>query len=220
MSDNLNELLKSKFINGWSLYWLVCVPMSLVIGSTMLRTDLSDGAAVSTMIELSVYCAVPLLYLAFAASSLQALFPSSFSRWLLHNRKIIGLCFATAMTWQLLFILWMVTVYTEYFMENVYVFSDEVEGVVGYVFVIAMVLTSFKFGRSRLSPKQWKLLHTYGIYWLWAYAWSVYWWQLFYYPDPIPIDYVYYWAGFAAWGLRMGAWTRKRWLQAAVQSPA
>jgi hypothetical protein len=219
MGDKLNELLKSKFINSWNLFWLVSVPMSLVIGSTMLRTDLSGGDAVSTMIQLSVYCAVPFLYLAFAASSLHELFPSSFSRWLRRNRNIMGLCFAAAMAWQLLFILWMVTVYTGYFMENVYVFSDEVEGVGGYLFIIAMVLTSFNFGRKWLSPKQWKLLHTCGIYWLWIYVWSVYWWQLFYYPDPITIDYVYYWTGFAAWGLRMGAWTKKRWQQAAVQSP-
>lgn len=60
------------------------------------------------MIQLSVRLSVPWLFIAFVASSLHVVFPSTFSRWLLRNRKIIGLCFAAAMAWQLLFILWLV----------------------------------------------------------------------------------------------------------------
>ena len=212
MSANLNELLKIKMINGWNLFWLITVPISLVMVLTMIRVDLSSAEAVSSMIQLAVRCAVPWLYLAIAASSLQVVFPGSFSRWLLRNRSKIGLCFAAAMAWQLLFILWLVGIHTEYYVNDVYVLSDVVEGLVGYSFLIAMVLTSFKFGRSRLTAKQWKLLHTSGIYWLWAYAWSVYWFNLFYYQDPaVLIDYVYYWGGFLAMGLRMCAWSKKRW---------
>ena len=221
MSANLNELLKIKLINGWNLFWLITVHLSLVMVLTMIRVDLSSAEAVSSMIQLSVRCAVPWLYLAFAASSLQLVFPGSFSRWLLRNRSKIGLCFAAAMGWQLFFILWLVGIHTEYYVNDVYVLSDVVEGVVGYTFLIAMVLTSFKFGRSRLTAKQWKLLHTSGIYWLWAYAWSVYWFNLFYYQDPaVLIDYVYYWGGFLALGLRMGAWSKKRWRPSTVPNPA
>jgi hypothetical protein len=60
----------------------------------------------------------------------------------------------------------------------------------------AIVLTSFKFGRSRLTSRQWKLLHKSGIYFLWAYAFSVYWYALFYYEQPDWIDFAYYWGGF------------------------
>ena len=221
MSANLNELLKIKLINGWNLFWLITVPISLVMVLTMIRVDLSSAEAVSSMIQLSVRCAVPWLYLAFSASSLQVVFPGSFSRWLLRNRSKIGLCFAAAMGWQLLFILWLVGIHTEYYVNDVYVLSDVVEGLVGYTFLIAMVLTSFKFGRSRLTAKRWKLLHTSGIYWLWAYAWSVYWFNLFYYQDPaVLIDYVYYWGGFLALGLRMCAWSKKRWRPSSVPNPA
>ena len=208
---NQHELLKSKLLNSWNLFWLVTGPISLVMVLAMLRTDLSSAAGVSSMIQLSVRCAIPWLFVAFAASSVQTVFPGVFGRWLLRNRKFIGLCFAAAMAWQLLFILWLVGIHTEYYVGEVYVLSDVVEGVVGYSFLIAMVLTSFKFGRSRLTPRQWKLLHTGGIYWLWAYAWSVYWFNLFYYEEAaLPIDYVYYWGGFLAWGLRMSAWIKTR----------
>ena len=48
-------------------------------------------------------------------------FPGPFSRWLLRNRRYIGLCFATAMGWQLAFILWMVIGYWGYYAQEVYV---------------------------------------------------------------------------------------------------
>lgn len=219
MSAYLSELLKNKTINGWNLFWLITAPISTAIVLTMTRVDLASAEGVSSMIQLSVRCAVPWLFLAFAASSLQVVFPGPFSRWVLRNRKFIGLCFAAAMAWQLTFILWLVGIHTEYYVNDVYVLSDVIEGVVGYALLIAMVLTSFRFGRSRLTPKQWRLLHTSGIYWLWFYAWSVYWFGLFYYESPaIFIDYVYYWGGLLAWGLRMLAWTKKRWKESEAQS--
>ena len=218
MSTKLNELLSNKLINGWNLFWLVTAPISLAVVFKMTHVDLSSAQGVSSMIQLSVRCAVPWLFLAFAASSLQVVFPGSFSRWLLRNRKFIGLCFAAAMAWQLTFILWLVGVHTEYYVNDVYVLSDAVEGVVGYTFLTAMVLTSFKFGRSRLTSKQWRRLHISGIYWLWFYAWSVYWFELFYYQRAaLPIDYIYHWAGFLAWGLRILAWNKKHSRPSAVQ---
>ncbi|MCZ6560680.1 MAG: hypothetical protein O6931_07300 [Gammaproteobacteria bacterium] len=211
MSTNLNELLKSKAINGWNLFWLITTPISLAMIVKMTRVDLSSAEGVSSMIQLAVRCAVPPLFFAFAASSLPVVFPGSISRWIARNRSYIGLCFAAAMGWQLTFILWLVGIHTDYYVNQVYVLSDVVEGVVGYTLLIGMVLTSFKFGRSRLTPKQWKLLHKTGIYWLWIYAWSVYWFNLFYYESaPLLIDYVYYLGGFLAWGLRLSAWTKKR----------
>ncbi|RLA23096.1 MAG: hypothetical protein DRQ63_12040, partial [Gammaproteobacteria bacterium] len=126
MRAYLNELLKSKVINGWNLFWLITAPISIAIVLTMTRVDLSSAKGVSSMIQLSVRCAVPWLFLAFAASSLQVVFPGTFSRWLLRNRKIIGLCFAAAMAWQLTFILWLVGIHTEYYVNDVYVLSDVV----------------------------------------------------------------------------------------------
>ena len=211
MSTSLDAILKSKLINGWKLFWLISAPISLLIFQAAMRIDLSAADAVSSMIQLAVRCAVPLVFVAFAASSMQVMFPGTFSRWLLRNRPMFGLSFAAAMGWQLLFILWLVGIHTEYYVDEVYVLSDVVEGVVGYAFLIAMTLTSFKFGRQLLSQKQWKLLHTSGIYWIWFYAWSVYWFNLFYYDDPaLPIDYIYYWGGFLAMGLCICAWGKKR----------
>jgi len=207
----LTELLKSKALNGWNLFWLITAPISLAVFWRMSQADLASAEGVSSMIQFSVRCAIPWLFLAFAASSLHVVLPGTFSRWLLRNRKFIGLCFAAAMGWQLTFILWLVGIHTDYYVNDVYVLSDVIEGTVGYSFLIAMTFTSFKFGRSLLSAKNWRLLHKSGIYWLWFYAWSVYWFALFYYESPaILLDYIYYWGGLLAWGLRMWAWAKKK----------
>jgi hypothetical protein len=209
-------ILKNKLLNSWSLFALIVIPMCIAAGIAMTRVDLSNPLGVSAMIQFSVRLAVPWLFVAFAASSLAAVFPGSFSRWLLRNQRIIGLCFAAGMAWQLFFIMWMVIGFWDYYIEEVYSYYDLAEQLPGYLVLIAMVVTSFPFGRSKLSARQWKILHKGGIYFLWGVVWSTYWFELFYYEDVQVVDYAYYWAGFAAWGIRILAWSKKRTLQPAT----
>jgi hypothetical protein len=209
-------LLKSKLLNGRSLFGLVVAPMCIAVAVAMTRVDLSSPVAISAMIQFTVRLAVPWLFMAFAASSLVIVWPGPFSRWLSRNRRMIGLCFAAGMAWQLVFILWMVLGFWDYYVAEAYSYFDLAEQLPGYLVLIAMVATSFRFGRSKLTPRQWKMLHTGGIYFLWGVVWSTYWFELFYYEDIQVIDYVYYWAGLAAWGIRLLAWSKKRMLQPAT----
>lgn len=220
MSEVLKAQLKRPLLNNWRLFWLCMTPISLWLFTAMLRTDMATGEGVSAMISRSVRLAVPWLYLAFAASSVQILFPGALSLWWLRNRKIFGLLFAGAMAWQAFFILWLVTVQRAYYLSEVYVLRDALEGVIGYTFLVAMTATSFMPVRKRLKPKYWKWLHTIGIYSLWVYAFSVYWWALSYYENPGWVDFAYYYAGLAAWCLRALAWRKKRVQHLFRQSPA
>ena len=210
MNLDLKALLAHKAINKWRLFWLIAIPMFITIVVTMMGADMSTASGVSSMIGFSVRLAVPFIFLVVAASSMQILFPGSFSKWWLRNRKYIGMCFAVAMSWQGLFIFIMSYFFRDYYFENVYLFRDELEGSIGYIFLPAMVVTSFHFGRKHLSAKQWKLLHKSGIYFLWAYPFSTYWWSLSYYQNPVPLDYVYYWCGFLAFAVRIAAWGKQR----------
>jgi DMSO/TMAO reductase YedYZ heme-binding membrane subunit len=220
MSIDLKAVLKSKAINGWRLFWLFSVPISLAIVIEMLGTDISTGPGVSTMIGYSVRFAVPFIFLVVAASSVQILFPGPFPMWWLRNRKYLGLCFAVAMAWQGTFILIMSVFFRDYYFEDIYLLRDELEGSIGYIFLPAMVVTSFHFGRKHLSSTQWKLLHRSAIYFLFAYPFSVYWWNLSYYENPQPIDYVFYWSGFLAFTARIAAWGKKRRQAAKKNAPA
>jgi len=210
MSIDLKTVLQQKAINQWKLFWVVSVPMSIMMVIEMMGVDMSDAAAVSHMISFSVRWAVPFIYLVAATSALQALFPGPLPMWLLRNRKYIGMCFAVAMAWQGLFIFMMSNFFRDYYFAEIFYLRDELEGSTGYIFLAAMVVTSFKFGRKYLNAKQWKLLHKTALYFLWAYPFSVYWWNLSYYENPQLIDYVFYWSGFLAFALRIAAWGKKR----------
>ena len=210
ISGDVTAVLKHKAINGWRLFWLISIPMSVVMVFAVMGIDMSTGDGVSHMIGYSVRWAVPFIYLVVAASAAPVLFPGSLSTWLLRNRKYIGMCFAVAMAWQGLFIFMMSSFFRDYYFEEIFYLRDELEGSTGYIFLTAMVLTSFQFGRKYLSPTQWKLLHRSGVYFLWAYPFSVYWWNLSYYENPQPIDFVFYWTGFVAFAMRIAAWAKKR----------
>ncbi len=220
MSIDLNSMLKNKAINEWNLFWLIATPMSIAMVVAMMGADMSSGAGVSKMISFSVRFAVPFIYLVVAASSVQILFPGPFPMWWLRNRKYIGMCFAVAMAWQGMFIFIMSNFLRDYYYEDIYLLRDELEGSIGYIFLAAMVVTSFQFGRKHLSLAQWKLLHKSGVYFLFAYPFSVYWWNLSYYPNPQAIDYVFYWSGFVAFALRIAAWGKKRQQAARKNVPA
>ncbi|NIV16826.1 MAG: hypothetical protein GWN47_00105 [Woeseiaceae bacterium] len=204
------NVLGSRTLNGWRLFAVIVVPICVAVVFGMAAVNLARPAGISELIQLSVRLAVPWLYIAFAASSLVVIFPGAFSRWLLRNRLIFGLCFAAGMAWQLFFILWMVLGHWDYYLAEAYSYFDLAEQLPGYVILIAMTVTSFKPGRSKLSPRQWRILHKGGIYYLWAVVWSTYWFELYYYDDIQVIDYVYYWAGFIVWGIRVLAWAKKR----------
>ncbi|NOR20795.1 MAG: hypothetical protein GQ538_11985 [Xanthomonadales bacterium] len=217
MSIDLKKILQHRIINQWNLFWLFSIPMSIVMVIEMSGVDMSDATAVSHMISYSVRWAVPLIFLVTAISALQKLFPGPLPAWLLRNRKYIGMCFAVAMAWQGLFIFIMSGFFRDYYFEEIFYLRDELEGTTGYIFLALMVVTSFKFARKFLDAKQWKLVHKSGLYFLWAYPFSVYWWNLSYYENPQAIDYVFYWSGFFAFALRIVAWGKKR-RQAALRS--
>ena len=206
----MNAVLDNKAINGWSLFWIVSLAMSAVIVVNMLAIDMSSPEGVSHMIGYSVRWAVPFIFLVVAISASRKLFPGTATNWLLRNRKYIGLIFAVAMAWQGLFIFLMSNFHRDYYFEEIFYLRDELEGSTGYLFLAAMVVTSFRFGRKYLTPKQWRMLHLSGLYFLWAYPFSVYFWNLFYYENPQLIDYIFYWSGFTAFALRILAWGKKR----------
>ena len=202
----MSSILKKRWMNEWYLFFGVSVPISLIMLIPLSNFDSVTGVEISNMISFSVRWAVPFIHLVIAISSLQIIFPGALTRWLMLNRKYIGLIFAVAMAWQGLFIFIMSYYFHDYYFSEVYYFRDEIEGSIGYIFLVAMVLTSFDFGKKFVDSKQWRIIHKAGIYFLWAYPFSVYWWAISYYKTPLMIDYFFYWLGFFAFLTRIIAW--------------
>ena len=202
--------MRARAVNGWPLFWLFTLPMTAFMLRAMSGSDLSTPAGVSHMIQYSVRWAVPFIYIVVAASAVPVLFPGEFTRWWSRNRRYFGLVFAVAMGWQGAFIFIVSNLHSSYYYDEIYYLRDELEGSSGYLFLAAMVFTSFRFGRQFLSNAQWKVLHRSGVYLLWAYPLSVYWWNLYFYDNPKPIDHLFYWAGFLAFAARIAAWGKRR----------
>ncbi|MCH8081335.1 MAG: hypothetical protein IID52_02985 [Proteobacteria bacterium] len=217
MASGGDSILGHKHLNGWKLFGLIVFLISVAVVSRLTQINTTNPADISGMIQFSVRLAVPWLFIAFAASSMVYVLPNNLTKWVMRNRRLIGLCFAAGMAWQLFFIFWFVFGFFGYYMEEAYSYYDLSEQIPGYLVLFAMTFTSFKFGRNMLSPRQWRILHKGSIYFIWAVVWGTYWFELYFYDDMYDelqtIDYVYYWIGIAAWGVRIVAWGLKRRLK-------
>ena len=110
----------------------------------------------------------PFLIIAFSASALAQLRPNGVTRSLLGNRKWWGLSFATTHTFHLYALIHVVANAPE--PPNYLVLSP---AILAYVVLYAMVLTSWNWAYKALG-KNWKRLHSFGIWYLWLIFAAVY----------------------------------------------
>jgi len=94
-------MLKNRYSNGRSLFVLVTVPIIPSVAAATPRADLPRAEDISPLLQLTLRCPVPWLYLAFAASSLPLLAPGAFSPWAMRNRRIFGLSDPGTHPWRL-----------------------------------------------------------------------------------------------------------------------
>jgi DMSO/TMAO reductase YedYZ heme-binding membrane subunit len=143
----------------------------------------------------------------FASGALAALFPSATTRWLRRNRRYTGLSFALAHFLHLFAIIALfVTI------EEMPALVSIVGGGLAYVFIAAMAATSNDWSMRKLGPKLWGRLHLVGAWYVWAIFMNSYVSRLASETPPEPkwIFALTATLGFAALGLRIAAWMKKR----------
>lgn len=204
------SILESRHCNGWLLlYWVMGINAVAVLGYTPTQ-DLSTPQGILEMIQMSVRLTVPFLYLAVVAASLYRLWPTTFSRWLRKNRRYIGLSFADAMGWQLVFILMLWIGHWDYYWEEVYKFDALAVEAPGYVMIFAMTITSFMPVRRKMNETAWSVLHWVGIYYLWFALTVTYYAEVANDIDVQIIDYIYLYVGVAVYLVRLADWVSQR----------
>ena len=104
-----------------------------------------------------------LFLLAFLASSMVTLLPGNGSRWLLRERRYVGLAFAFSHTVHGLLIYRYAQQFPELFWAGRTVTSS-LPGSIGYVFLLLLTLTSFKAPMRLLGGRTWKTLHSTGMW--------------------------------------------------------
>jgi hypothetical protein len=152
------------WIGGWRLFAVVSVVITAFMLLRLGSVDFSSPQDLSSMIQYSVRWAVPFIFLVIATSALFRLFPGRSTRWLLRNRRYIGLCFAVAMAWQGAFIFIVSFSHSMHYYGEIYLLRDELEGSSGYLFLAAMTMTSFGIFRRRITAEQWRFFQLSGVF--------------------------------------------------------
>jgi sulfoxide reductase heme-binding subunit YedZ len=190
-------------LNSWSLFSVLALAASVADLLGLPDADFHSARGMSPIILRSVRCALPLFLVAFTASSLATLWPSAGTRWLLANRRYIGLAFAFAMAWHFSFV-----AYTIGSFGNPLNAKATALDVIGLVFLLLLTLTSFRPTARRLSRANWRRLHKTGVYVIWLVATAIYFHSVREGGDLF--HRVAFASLLAAWVLRVAAWARKR----------
>ena len=204
------NIVLAGWVNGWRLLAVISAVITAFMLLRLRSVDLSSPQDLSAMIQYSVRWAVPFIFLVIATSPLFKLFPGNLTLWLLKNRRYLGLSFAVAMAWQGAFIFIVSVSHSAHYYGEIYLLRDELEGSSGYLFLVAMTVTSFGAVRRLVTPEQWRFVHLSGVIFLWAYPFSVYWWNVFYYQTQHWFDWLFYVLGYVAFALRVLAWGKAR----------
>ena len=102
--------------------------------------------------------------LVYAAAPLRRLYPSPATRWMLSNRRYLGVSFAWAHGLHGLAIALLALLLGDAFEVEA---ATALGGGLAYVLIAAMALTSFDRTARWLGPRRWALLHRAGLHWLW-----------------------------------------------------
>ena len=117
---------------------------------------------IRAVIRLTARTSFVLFTAAFAASALARRWPGRTTRWLLANRRQVGVSFAVSHAVHLLAILALAR------LQPVFTDASILIAVLGYVAIAAMTATSFDRTAAWLGPRQWRRLHLTAGYYIWA----------------------------------------------------
>lgn len=152
-------------IVGWSS--LVVVTMTLAI----LATRGSGEEGLRATIQATAKTSFILFISAFIASALNRLWPTPLSRWMLTNRRYLGVSFAVSHSVHLAAIVTLAYRLGDKFEVSA---ATLLGGGLGYVFIIAMTATSFDRTAAWVGRRAWRTLHTTGVYIIWFIFFATY----------------------------------------------
>jgi len=149
--------------SNWSLvYWIVGCSILWFLGVALIYGF--NESSVRMNIRWSARFSLINFCLAFGASAFHKIINNHPSKWLLINRKYLGVSFAIIHIVHLFFLLILSYSFHQLFTPEAIV---EISlGGLAYFFTVLMLLTSFSFFSNLISSSQWNLLHRMGGYWI------------------------------------------------------
>jgi hypothetical protein len=147
--------------SGWPIVgWATLVVVAIQLAVLAVAGTGEEGVRMA--IRASARTSAVLFGLAFTASSLYRLAPGETTRWLLRNRRYLGVSFAVSHAIHLAAI---VTLAVAFDVELATL--TLVVGGFGYVLLAAMTATSFDRAVKWMGARRWSILHGFGARYLW-----------------------------------------------------
>jgi methionine sulfoxide reductase heme-binding subunit len=145
---------------GWGLVGFSALAIGAIVTVIWLVHGV-DELGMRMVIRATARTSCILFLGAFVASALHKIWSNAYTAWLLKNRRYLGLSMAVSHTYHAIAWtgLWVVT------SGNSPQFSPL--AILGYVFLIAMTVTSFRRPAAVLGQRIWQILHSTGMYYFW-----------------------------------------------------
>lgn len=192
----------SKWWQGWPLVGVASAAL-LALQIAILAIAGTEEPGLRELVRVSARASFSIFLLVFVARPSRVFWPGRFTRWLVRNRRQLGVSFAVAHFLHLFDIALLALLLGDGFeISPVTLFG----GGLAYVLLAAMTATSFDGSARWLGPRRWKRLHRAGLYWLWVIFAQSYTFGALQKPVDIPL-------ALAVWGalaLRIAAWRARR----------
>ena len=151
---------------GWPIVGWATILLAAII-TAILAVAGTDEGGIRVVIRATARTSVVLFTAAFVASALRRRWPGRATRWMLANRRYLGVSFAVSHGLHLVAILALAGWSVSRMVADASP-TAAILGGIAYLFVLAMVATSFDRTAAWLGPRKWSRLHTIGVYWIWT----------------------------------------------------
>jgi DMSO/TMAO reductase YedYZ heme-binding membrane subunit len=148
---------------GWGLTLRIALVLTVASIALFVGGGVSEDS-VRAWIRATARASVALFLLTFIARPLRLFVKNDATRWLLANRRYLGVSGAYAQLLHGVAIAWLFTRFASYEPDLV----GLIGGGLGFALYFAMALTSSEAARAALGARAWNALHTAGAYWIWV----------------------------------------------------
>jgi sulfoxide reductase heme-binding subunit YedZ len=152
---------RARTLEGWPIVGWAAIAVG-TMAALLLALYGGGEEGVRIMLRATARTSLLLFTAAFVASAAAGLWPVPLTRWMLRNRRYIGVSFAVSHFVHLLAIIAAVRIAGFRLAPAVIVLGSG-----AYVFVAAMAATSFDRSAAWLGARRWNRLHTVGVYYIW-----------------------------------------------------
>jgi len=148
---------------NWTVF-LAAIAVTATVAAVYLGGAGVNDDNIRLSLRLSAHAAFVVLLVVFIARPLRQLVHSRLTLALLRNRRLIGIAFAGIHTAHLGLIFYRASVVADFELR----ISESLLGGLTYLVIYLMFFTSFDATARALGPKNWRLLHKVGLYWILA----------------------------------------------------